>query len=103
MQIARFERACECLCIRIEQQLVRVEPMALHGLIRAMNTVAVKLSRPCSSEVAVPDVFGAFRQRKSFSLASVAGVEQAELDLLGMRRKDCEICSFAIERCTKGL
>jgi hypothetical protein len=47
--------------VGVQQKLVRVEPMAVARLVRAMGTVAVEQPRAGLRQVAVPDLIGAFR------------------------------------------
>ncbi len=79
----RSRRTCppSCLAVGVDQQLVRVEAVAVLRLIRTMHAVAVKLARRHVRQIDVPHVIGAFRQRDALGLALPCAVEQAQLDL----------------------
>ena len=96
VQIARDELSGELLCVRIQEQLVGIEAMALLGLVRTMDAVAVVLAGADIGQIAVPDVIRPFRQRHTLALATT-GVEQAELDLLRMRGEQREVGAAAVE------
>src|SRR5882757_5929691 len=97
MKITRDQRTCERLRIGIEQQFVGIEAMAMLRLIGAMNAIAVLCAWADIGEIAVPDIVGALRQADSLQLTAVAGIEQAQFDLLRICRKDRKICSDAVE------
>src|SRR5438309_842513 len=97
MKIARDERTCERLGIGIEQQLVGIEAMAMLRLIGAMNAVAVLCAWADIGEIAVPDIVGALQQAEPLQLAAIAGIEQAQFDLLRICRKDRKVCPDAVE------
>ena len=80
----------------VEQQLVRVEAMALRGLPRAMRTQPVDQPRPGAGEVAMPDVVAARRQREPAQFMRASVVEQAQLDALRVRREDGDVDALAI-------
>src|SRR4051812_44126866 len=97
MKITRDERTCERLCVGIEQQLVGIEAMAMLRLIGTMNAVAVLCAWTDIGEIAVPDIVGALRQADSLQFAAIAGIEQAQFDLLRICRKDRKIRADAVE------
>src|SRR5690606_26948935 len=47
-------------------------------------------------EIAVPDLVGVFRQGDALQLPAAGPVEEAQLDLLGMRREEGEIHSRSV-------
>ena len=53
-------RPVDRLCVRVEQQLGRVEAQPALRLVRTAHAVAVALTRPDTGQVAVPDEGGAF-------------------------------------------
>ncbi len=84
------------LCIRVEQQLVRVEALALLGLVGAVDAVAVELAGFQSRHVAVPDEVGALAQLQPRDFAPAGLVEEAELDALGMAREEREVDALVV-------
>ena len=64
-RIGRTQLAGDAPGIGIEQQLVRVEAMAVLRLVRPVGAIAVDQAGARVGQVAVPDLVGAFRQRRS--------------------------------------
>ena len=60
--IAPAQPAHGVLGIGVEQQLVRIEPVPFFGLVGTMHPVAVRLTRACLRQVAVPDMVGTLAQ-----------------------------------------
>ena len=58
------------LRIGVEQQLVRIEAMALLRLVRPVHAVAVDRAGPRVRQIAVPDLVGVLGQLDAFELAS---------------------------------
>src|SRR5277367_4246803 len=77
--------------IRVEQQLVRVKSVTLLRLVWAVHTIAVDRAGPNSRQVAVPNLISVFGQTDARGLALAVLVEQADLHLGRMRRKQGEI------------
>src|SRR5260221_12317520 len=71
------------------------------GRVGAVNAIAVKLARRNVVEIAVPDVLAALRQFDAFELAAALAVEQAQLDLFGVGRKQRKVGAPAIPACAK--
>jgi hypothetical protein len=69
------------LRIRVEQQLVRVEAMAVSRIVRPVHTVPVEATRAGVRQKSVPDLIGELRQFDALDLALAALVKQAQLDL----------------------
>src|SRR6266404_548883 len=86
----------ECLGVGVDQQLVRIEPMAIGGIEGPVNPVAVKQARTGIRQIGVPDLVGVFRKHDARLLMAAGAIEQAQLDLLGMRRKDREVDAFTV-------
>jgi hypothetical protein len=86
----------ERLGVGVDQQLVRVEPMAIGGIVGPVNAVAVKQARTGIRQISVPDLVGIFRKHDARLLMAAGAIEQAQLDLLGMRRKDREIDALTV-------
>ncbi len=85
MRIAPDQAAGDPFGVRIEQQLVGVETVAALGIVGAVHAIAVELARDDVGQIAMPDVIGALGERDAFQLAPAWPVEQAQLDLFGMR------------------
>jgi len=81
MRVVPDEVAAEILAVGIDQQFVRIEPMANLRSIGPMYPVAVKLPRTDIRKVAVPDVIAQFRQNEAPRLMLSGAVEQAQFDL----------------------
>jgi hypothetical protein len=90
-RIAPAQRSDHGARVRVEQQLVGVVAVALLGLVRPMRAVAVQLPGLQALEVAVPDAVSALGELDTRQLAAAAGVEQAQVHLLGMAGEDGEI------------
>ena len=75
------------LRVRVEQQLVMVEAVAVLGIVRAVHAVSVDSAGASVGQVAVPDLIRVFGQFDAFQLAFASCVEKAELDF---RRKGGE-------------
>ncbi len=86
-RVAPAQRPDQVPGVGVEQQLVRVEAVPFFRPVRPVHAVTVEQPGPRLGQVAVPDAVGALAQRDALDLAPAAGVEQAELDLLGVRRK----------------
>ncbi len=91
VQIAGDQLSRDLPGIGIEQQLVGIEAVPLVGLVRPVDAIAVVL--PCGDvgEMPVPHVAGSLRQRDARELAAVRAVEQAQLDLFGVRGEQREV------------
>src|SRR6266550_1287565 len=70
MRIAPDQPSGRAPSVRIDQQLVGVEAVAMLGLIGSVNTVAIELSGRDIVEIAVPNVFGTLGQFDAFEFAS---------------------------------
>src|SRR4029079_1785453 len=100
MRIAPRERADDRLRVRIEQQLLRIEAMALLRLIRTVHAIAVELAGPRFGQVAMPDLIGLLAQRDALQLAPPAIIEQAQLDAIRKLREQREVDPLAVPRRT---
>jgi hypothetical protein len=96
MGITPHQASGEPLRIWIEQQLVVIEPVTAFWFVRTVGTITIELAGRNIVQIAVPDILGAFGKRDPFDLPTAMVVEQAELDLFGMCRKQREIRSAAI-------
>ncbi len=85
------EAADDLARIRVEQQLVRIEAMAVLGLIRPMRAQAVDQAGADAFEETVEDAVVRAVQRVALQFARAAGVEHAEFDLGGVVGEDGEV------------
>ncbi len=96
MRVGPAQRTLDHACVRIEQQLVRVEAMAALGRVRAVHAIAVEQAGPRFGQVAVPDEVGALRHVDPLDLAPALRVEQAKLDALGVLGIQREVDAGAV-------
>jgi hypothetical protein len=96
MGVGPFQRPDQCPGVGVDQQLVRVEAVPLFRPVRAVDPIAVKLARTDIGQIDMPDLVGVFGQDDAVGFALAVGVEQAQLDLFGMGRKQREIDPEAI-------
>jgi len=82
--------------VGVEHQLVIVKTMAVLRFVGTADAIAVDQPGLGVGEVAVPDLVCAFGQRNAIGLTPPGRVEQAQIDLLGMRGEHCEISSQAV-------
>ena len=82
------------LRVRVDQELARVEPVAVVGLVGAVDAVAVALARMHAGQVAVPVVVRDPGELDPLLLA-LRG-EEAELDALGVLGEDREVRPLAV-------
>ena len=88
--------------VGFEHDLVRVESMPTFGVVRAVNPVAIQLSRKDAGNVAVPDEVRLLRKRDARRFArAVGGIEQAQLHLACMLGKDGEVDAGAVPGCAE--
>ena len=73
--------------------------MAFLRAIGPMHAVAVHHAGARLRQVTVPDLVGALGQRDALPFASPAFVEDAQLDLLRVLRKEREIDALAVPGC----
>src|SRR4029078_2112101 len=100
MGLVHAEGADDRFRVRIEQQLLRIEAMALLRLIRTVHAIAVELAGPRFGQVAMTDVIGLLAQRDALQLAPPAIIEQAQLDAFRMLREQREVDALAVPRRT---
>ena len=96
MRVGPGELAAEPLAVGIDQELVGIEAVSGFGIVGAVDAIAVELARLRVGQIAVPDVFGALRQRDAVDLVPPALVEQAKLDLLGGAGEQREVRAAAV-------
>src|ERR1700737_2429846 len=86
----------QCLGVRIDQQLVRIEPMPVRRIKGSVNTIPVKQVRASVRQVGVPDLVGIFRKHDARLLMAAGAIEQAQLDFFGMRRKNRKVYTLTV-------
>ena len=91
VSIAPEKRPRQGLRVGIQQELVGIEAMAALGVVGSMDAVAVELSGTRIREIAVPGLIGVFGKRNAVKLSPPAGIEEAELDLLGVLGEEREV------------
>ena len=84
--------------IRIDQELMRIEAVAVLRLIRAVHPVAVELARTGIRQIAVKDMIGTARQPDAVRLAASGGIVEAEVDLCRVLGEQGEIHPASVPR-----
>jgi hypothetical protein len=93
--------AAQRLGIGVDQQLVGIEAVTVARLVGAMDAVAVEQPGHGLGQIAVPHLVGVFGQRDAVDLAPAAGVEQAQLDPLGVGGEQREVDARAVPGCAE--
>ena len=83
--------------IGINQQLVRVKPVSVFRIVRAINPVAVQRPRPQAWYLAMPHLMGVLRQRQPGNFLRTALIVQAQLHALGVRGEQGKVHPFTIK------
>ena len=85
--------------VRIEEHLVRVEPMTLARLVRPVDAVAVEAAGPHVGEVGVPQEVGPVGERDALGLHGVVRpVVEAEVDARRVLGEEREVHALAVPR-----
>ena len=100
-RLAPLDLAIDGLGVRVEQQLVRVEPLPVLGIVGPVHAVAVALPGLHGRQVRVPDVRVDVAQLDAGLLPAVA--EQAQLDPLGALAEQREVRAAAVEGRPEGV
>ncbi len=95
-RVAPAERADEVARVRVEEQLVRIEAQAFLGTIGSVHAIAVQHAGPRLRQIAVPDLVGALGERNPLQFAPPGGVEDAQVDALGVLGKQSEVHALAV-------
>ena len=90
-RLGPLQFADQLLGIRVDQQFVGVEAVTVLRLVRAVDAVAIHQARVRIGQVAMVDLVRVFGQLDAFELMLAGGVEQAQLDLGGIGRKQGEV------------
>src|SRR5262249_53893309 len=96
MDVVEDECPVERARIRIDQELVRIEPVTLLRRIEAMHAIAVAPASRDAGDIAVPEIACAFGKREPRDFLRSGVVEEAELDLLRMRGEEHEIRAVGV-------
>ena len=83
------------LRVRVEQELVGVEVVAVCGVVWAVYPVAVELAGTRAEQVTVPHAIGALGQGDAAHLLA-RGVEEAKIHLLGVLGEKREVHALAV-------
>jgi hypothetical protein len=94
--------ACECLGIRIEQELVFVESQPLGRVEFTAHLVGVHLPCPDALDKRVPYVFG-FMLHANYVARGVLVAKEKEIDLRGVLGIKGKIDSAGLERGSQGI
>ena len=103
LQLAPVDAADDRFGIGVEQQLVRVEPLTMLGLVGTVDPIAVQQAGAGIGQVPVPDPVGLFGQRQAFKFALPAGIEQAEFHAFGVLREKREIDAATVPGGAQGV
>ena len=95
------ETADQLAGIRVEQQLVRIEAMPVIRRIRAMGPQAIDQTGLRFGKESVKDIAGAAWQVNARDFLLAGGIEQTQLDALGMMRPDCNVDAVALDMGTE--
>src|SRR6476620_4680838 len=102
-RIGPAHRSDQALCIGINEQLVRIEPVPILRLIRSVRPKSIDEAGHRIGQVAVPDFIRAFRQIVSLTFLSPRRVEYAELNARGVMGKNGEVDAKTVPTGTEGI
>ena len=83
MRVAPHEPAGKASGVRVEQELVGIEAVALLRRIGTMDAIAVQLPRRNVVQVSVPDILAALRKFDAFQFAAALGRRAARSCIAG--------------------
>src|SRR3954466_7860951 len=90
-------------CVRIEEQLVRIEAMPFLGLVRPVDAKTVDLAGTNAGQVAMPDFAAVLGQLDARHLGLTGWIEQAKLDARSVGGEEREVDAFAVPVGTLGV
>src|SRR5215207_3819011 len=96
VRIAPSQLPLDVLGVRLDQQLVGIESMALRGIVRTMHAISIEPAGAGFWQVAVPGLVRAFAQLDALQLTPAVRIEQTQLDSGGVRGEHGKIHAFAI-------
>ncbi len=96
MGIGPAKRPREVPGIGVDEQLGRIEAVAVRGVVVAVDAIAVEQARKDVRQIAVPDLVGVFGEVDPLDLATAVRIEQTELDPLGIGGEEREIDAAAV-------
>jgi hypothetical protein len=103
-RVVPLDRARERLRVWIDQQLRRIEAVALCRIVGAVDAIAVELSGPDIGEIAMPYLIRPLTQPDLLGLDPVVlTLEEAQLHTGGVLRKDGEVHSRTIPGRSEGV
>src|SRR5690348_15113190 len=70
--------------------------MPVQRIVGSVNTIPVKQVRARVRQVGVPNLVRVFRKHYACLLVAPGAVEKAELDLFGMRGKECKVDALTV-------
>src|SRR5579862_6620735 len=76
VRVVPLQTVLDLLRIRVQKELVPIEPQSLCGIIRSVDTVSITKTRSRLWQIAVPYLVGLFLQRNAVNLATPRFVEQ---------------------------
>ena len=98
-RLGPFEFTHQLLGIRVDEQFMVVETVAVFGVVRAVHAIAVDLPRVRIGQVAMEGFVGVFRQFDAFQFDFTRSVEQTQFNLGGVGGKQREIDPQSIPSC----
>ena len=96
VRVAPHQGTLQVLGVRLDQQLVGIEAMAALRIVGSVHAITVQQAGTRLGQIRVPVGVGALANVNALSLVPAAGIEQAQLDLRGVRGEQREIYALAI-------
>src|SRR6266849_6030447 len=94
--VAPFDRAHNLLCVRIQQQLIRVEAQAFFRIVGPIQPITVEKAGPGLREIAVPDLIRPPAHRYPLGLTPAFAVKKTKLDPFRVFGKQREIHTLSV-------
>ena len=103
-RVIPLDLARDRLGVGIDEQLGRIEPVTVLGIVRAMDPEAVELARSHVGEKAVPDLVGPFPKQNLVLLDRIVRpLEQTELDGGRVLGEDGEVDALSVPGGAEGV
>src|SRR5215472_6267159 len=97
-----MDRSADGFRVRVDQQLRRVEAIAVRGIVRAMYAIAVELAGTHVREIAVPNLIGALANADHIRFDRIVfTIEEAEIDRRCIFGEQGEVDALAVPRCSE--
>ncbi len=87
MRVAPVQGALQMLRVRLDEQFVGIEAVALGRIVGAMHAVTVERAGSCFGQIDMPDLIRALADVDALQLVFAARIEDAQFDLGGVRRE----------------